>query len=139
MTIRKVSRSDLRIIRKHRANAGKQLSIKGNSEIPRVVISISNRYLRAQAIDDKMGHTILFMTTENLSNDSEIGTNTFSKKNQFYVRKLANDFANELLKMNKNGFLFDRNGRRFQGRTKYFCDLVKEFISVHNKKKNDQI
>src|SRR5256885_385200 len=48
-----------RKIRKRRSSI-----IKGTPEIPRVVLSESNRYLRVQAIDDKIGHTLAYSSTE---------------------------------------------------------------------------
>ena len=36
---------------------------KGTKERPRIVFSESNRYLRVQAIDDTIGHTLLAFST----------------------------------------------------------------------------
>ena len=47
-----------RKIRKRRSSL-----IKGTKEIPRVVLSESNRYLRVQAIDDTVGNTLLASST----------------------------------------------------------------------------
>jgi len=41
-------------------------SIRGNLVRPRVVLSKSNRYLIAQAINDEKGHTLLYLNTANL-------------------------------------------------------------------------
>lgn len=51
--------------RKKRKLRGK--IIKGDLQKPRVVLSKSNRYLIAQVINDKKGHTLFYFSTANLN------------------------------------------------------------------------
>ena len=115
-----------RKIRKRRSKV-----IFGSSERPRVVLSESNRYLRAQAIDDKIGHTLAYSSTEELG-----GETSYSRKNKVYVQKLAEMFAEKLKKGGKQNIIFDRNGRPYQtkkekekktsGKLKVFCETLRE-------------
>jgi large subunit ribosomal protein L18 len=89
-------------------------SVKGSSERPRVALSESNRYLRVQAIDDTVGHTLLYSSTEDFSKEN----NNFSRKNKDYARKLGEDFADKLKKAGVEKIVFDRNGRPYRGRKK---------------------
>ena len=115
-----------RKIRKRRSKI-----IIGSSERPRVVLSESNRYLRVQAIDDKIGHTLAYSSTEEL-----VEGTSYSRKNKVYAQKLAEMFAEKLKKEGKKSIIFDRNGRPYQtrkekekkasGKLKVFCDTLRE-------------
>ena len=68
--------------------------IKGSKERPRVVLSESNRYLRVQAIDDTMGHTLLHSSTSEFAEE----ISNYSRKNKIYAKKLGEMFADKLKK-----------------------------------------
>ncbi|CAI2193491.1 9984_t:CDS:2 [Funneliformis geosporum] len=89
-------------IRKRRSNL-----IKGSMERPRVVLCVSNRYLRVQAIDDIAGHTIAFASTENFKEKSD-----YSRKNKEYAKKLGIIFADKLKKDGVKNIIFDRNAQK---------------------------
>jgi len=78
-----------REVRKKRGNL-----VKGTKERPRVVLSESSRYLRVQAIDDTIGHTLLASSTADFTEED----NCFSRKNKNYARKLGMLFAEKLKK-----------------------------------------
>lgn len=105
-----------REIRKKRSNL-----VKGSLARPRVVLSESNRYLRVQAIDDTVGNTIIYSSTEHLTENSD-----YSCKNITYARKLAEMFAEKLKKEGKEKIVFDRNGRPYHGKIKAFCETMRE-------------
>src|SRR6185437_9843181 len=90
--------------RKRRSNL-----VKGSKERLRVVLSESNRYLRVQAIDDTVGHTLLYSSTESIIGEN----NDFSRKNKTYAKKLGELFSEELKKQGKEKIVFDRNGRPY--------------------------
>src|SRR6185436_12968323 len=92
-----------RQIRKRRSKA-----IIGNAERPRVVLSQSNRYLRVQAIDDSIGHTLIYSSTEDFKEG-----NDYSRKNKVYAQKLAKIFAEKLKEVGKEKIIFDRNARPY--------------------------
>src|SRR3954451_7718396 len=92
-------KQSLRKIRKRRTRI-----IVGNSERPRVVFSESNRYLRAQAIDDTIGHTLLYSSTRSFTeeeieklkqqieaerNQLKINSKNYSRKNKIYASRLG--------------------------------------------------
>jgi len=106
-----------RKIRKKRTNL-----VKGSNERPRVVLSESNRYLRAQAIDDAIGHTLLFSSTEVFTNKD----NNYSCKNKDHAKKLGELFADKLKKEGKEKVVFDRNARPYHGKIKVFCETMRE-------------
>src|ERR1043165_1112604 len=99
-----IDKKTRRKIRKTRSNM-----IKGTLERPRVVLSESNRYLRVQAIDDTVGNTLLFSSTENLGEKS----NNYSCKNKEFAKKLGEIFAEKLKKGGKEKIVFDRNSRPY--------------------------
>jgi len=105
-----------RQIRKQRSNL-----VVGVEQRPRVVLSESNRFLRVQAIDDKVGHTILFSSTADLIEENKI----FSRKNKEYAKKLGKLFAEKLQKIGKKNVVFDRNARLYHGKVKVFCESMR--------------
>jgi len=106
-----------RKIRKQRSNL-----VIGTERTPRVVLSESDRFLRVQAIDDRMGHTLLCLSTADLSEES----NNFSRKNKEYAKKLGELFAERLKKEGKRQIVFDRNGRPYHGKVKVFCESMRQ-------------
>ncbi|CAJ0914563.1 1298_t:CDS:10 [Entrophospora sp. SA101] len=94
----------------------------------------SNRYLRVQAIDDKIGHTLIYSSTEELTEK-----NNYSRKNKDYAQKLAEMFADKLKKENKEKIVFDRNGRPYHEEEKYYKNLASEQKNVLIKETNQPI
>ena len=111
---------DKKIRRKSRKR--RSALIKGSKERPRVVLSESNRYLRVQAIDDTVGHTLLYSSTEDFLEEN----NNFSRKNKDYAKKLGELFAEKLKKEGKEKIVFDRNGRPYHGKAGVFCQTMRE-------------
>jgi large subunit ribosomal protein L18 len=108
-----------RKIRKRRSGL-----IKGNSERPRVVFSKSNRYLRVQAVDDAIGHTLLASSTADAEFSKE--NSSYSRKNKYYAKKLGKKFADELKKAGREKVVVDRNGRLYHGNFKDFCEEMRK-------------
>lgn len=103
-------------IRKRRSNL-----IKGSMERPRVVLCVSNRYLRVQAIDDIAGSTIVFASTESFKEKGD-----YSCKNKDYAKKLGIIFADKLKKGGVKKIIFDRNARLYHGKCEAFCEAMRE-------------
>lgn len=112
-----VGKKILQKIRKRRSSL-----IKGSLERPRVVFCESNRYLRVQAIDDTVGNTIAFASTEDFKKED----NNYSRKNKDYAKKLGKLFADKLKKSGVEKVIFDRNGRPYHGKRKAFCEVMRE-------------
>lgn len=94
----------------------------GTEERPRVVFCESNRFIRVQAIDDENGKTLLFFSTEKETNKN----NSFSRKNTDYIYNLSETFAAGLKKKGCKKIIFDRNGKKYHGKVKIFCDIVRK-------------
>ena len=115
---KKLDKKNRRKLRKRRSKI-----VIGNSERPRVVLSESNRYLRAQAIDDSIHHTLVSYSTENITEK-----NDYSRKNKIYAQKLAEIFADKLKKEGKKSVVFDRNARPYhkKGKIEVFCETMRQ-------------
>jgi len=103
--------------RKRRSNL-----VKGTKERPRVVLSESNRFLRVQAIDDTVGHTLLASSTADFVEENI----SFSRKNKDYAKKLGVLFAEKLKKEGKEKIVFDRNARHYHGKIADFCEVMRQ-------------
>jgi large subunit ribosomal protein L18 len=112
-----IDKKNRRKIRKKRSSL-----IKGSNERPRVVLSESNRYLRVQAIDDTIGNTLLYSSTEEFTKED----NNYSRRNKEYAKKLGELFADKLKKKGKEKIIFDRNARPYHGKIKVFCETMRE-------------
>lgn len=96
----------------------KSKKIFGTPEKPRVVISRSNLYLTAQAIDDVNQKTLAYLCTREIESISE--NNSKNKKSNDFASKLASEFSKILVEKNLNNVVFDSNGYRYHGRVKTF-------------------
>jgi len=96
--------------------------VKGSKQRPRVVLSESSRYLRVQAIDDTVGHTLLSASTENLAKAND----NFSRKNKDCAKQLGENFADKLKKGGVEKIVFDRNARPYHGKIEVFCKTMRE-------------
>ncbi|CAG8476810.1 885_t:CDS:2, partial [Ambispora leptoticha] len=116
--VRKFAASDIKPLRLPKKKVRRQIrkrrsnSIKGTEQKPRVVLSESNRFLRVQAIDDKVGRTLLYLSTADLIEENK----NFSRKNKEYAKKLGELFAEKLRRKGKEQIVFDRNARLYHGK-----------------------
>ena len=113
-----IDKKSRRVIRKRGSNS----VIKGTKERPRVVLSESNLYLRVQAIDDEVGHTLLYSSSADFAEEN----NSFSRKNENYAKKMGELFADKLKKEGKEKIVFDRNSRPYHGKVKVFCEAMRK-------------
>jgi large subunit ribosomal protein L18 len=116
------NRQQHRQIRKNRTK-----NLLGDLKRPRVVISKSNYYLTAQAIDDSNQKTLAYLCTRNLEINNkenfELGMNFKSKQ---HAEKLGVEFAKILTDKNINNIVFDRNGYIYHGKIQVFCDAMRK-------------
>lgn len=92
--------------------------VKGTAERPRLSVHFSNKHIYAQCIDDKKGHTMLFLSS--LTKDSEI------KANVEGATVLGKSFAEKAKSAGIESVVFDRSGRRYHGCVKSFADAARE-------------
>lgn len=90
--------------------------ITGSAETPRLSIFRSNRYLRAQAIDDRKGATLVSVDGKKLG----LGNNKECAK------KIAAELAKRLKDAKIERVIFDRNGYLYHGVVASFADGLRE-------------
>ena len=99
-------------LRKARVRA----KVTGTSERPRLSVTISNKHISAQIIDDVKMVTLVSSTT--------VGTKqagTMSEKAAF----IGADIAKKAKKAKINAVVFDRNGRQYAKRLNAFAEAAR--------------
>ncbi len=100
-------------LRKNRVRS----KITGTAERPRLTVTISNKHVSAQLIDDVKGHTIAAATTVGTKQ-----TGTISEQAAF----VGGEIAKKAKKAKINAVVFDRNGRRYAGRLAALADAARK-------------
>jgi large subunit ribosomal protein L18 len=92
--------------------------VTGSPERPRLTVSISNRHITAQIIDDQEHKTLVYVSTVGKKNLKENMT------------KLSSDLGTELAKKAKTKkvtkVVFDRGSKLYHGRIKALADAARE-------------
>lgn len=117
------NRQERRKIKKQRSK-----TLFGNIERPRVIISKSNRYLTAQAVDDVNQKTLAYLSTHELAvlnEESKIDLRKNNKSKEM-AEKLGSEFAKLLADKNINNIVFDRNGYIYHGKIEFFCKSMRK-------------
>jgi large subunit ribosomal protein L18 len=99
-------------LRKNRVRA----KVSGTAERPRLTVTISNKHISAQVIDDVTQTTLVSATT--------VGTKqsgTFTEQSAI----LGTDIAKKAKKAKINAVVFDRNGRQYAGRLSALADAAR--------------
>ncbi len=100
-------------LRKNRIRA----KISGTTERPRLTVSISNKHVSAQIIDDTKGATLVASTTVGTKQ-----TGTITEQAAF----VGADIAKKAKKAKINAVVFDRNGRLYAGRLSAFAEAARK-------------
>ncbi|MFZ1361063.1 MAG: 50S ribosomal protein L18 [Candidatus Saccharimonadales bacterium] len=100
-------------LRKGRVRA----KINGTSERPRLTVTISNKHVSAQLIDDIKQHTLAASTTVGTKQDGSL------KDQAAFV---GADIAKKAKKANITTVVFDRNGRQYAGRLSALADAARK-------------
>jgi len=100
-------------LRKARVRA----KISGTATRPRLTVSISNKHVNAQLIDDEKQTTIVASTTVGTKQ-----TGTITEQAAF----VGTDIAKKAKKAKINAVVFDRNGRRYAGRLSALADAARK-------------
>lgn len=103
-----------KVIRKNRVRS----NVVGSEERPRLSVTISNRHVSAQIIDDKNGKTLATSTTINAKDAKGTMTELCA-----YV---GTDIAKKAKKAKITKVVFDRNGRSYQKRLAALADAARE-------------
>ncbi len=100
-------------LRKNRVRA----KITGTAERPRLTVTISNKHVSAQLIDDVAQHTLASSTTVGTKQDGPI------KEQAAFV---GADIAKKAKKVKVTTVVFDRNGRQYAGRLGALANAARE-------------
>lgn len=100
-------------LRKNRVRA----KITGTAERPRLTVTISNKHVSAQLIDDVKQHTIAAATTVGTKQ-----TGSLTEQAAF----IGSDIAKKAKKAKITAVVFDRNGRQYAGRLSALADAARK-------------
>lgn len=99
-------------LRKNRVRA----KISGTAERPRLTVTISNKHVSAQIIDDVAQKTLVASTT--------VGTKQTGKMTE-QAAFVGTDIAKKAKKAKITTVVFDRNGRQYAGRLSALADAAR--------------
>ena len=99
-------------LRKNRVRA----KISGSPERPRLTVTISNKHVTAQLIDDVAGKTLVASTT--------VGSKQTGSLKEL-AAFVGTDIAKKAKKAKIEKAVFDRNGRRYAGRLSALADAAR--------------
>lgn len=100
-------------LRKNRVRA----KISGTAERPRLTVTISNKHVSAQLIDDVKQHTLAAATTVGTKQ-----TGSISEQAAF----VGAEIAKKAKKAKITAVVFDRNGRQYAGRLAALADAARK-------------
>ncbi len=91
--------------------------ITGTAARPRLTVTISNKHVSAQLIDDVAQHTLAASTTVGTKQ-----TGTIAEQAAF----VGTDIAKKAKKAKLTAVVFDRNGRQYAGRLAALADAARK-------------
>lgn len=91
--------------------------VHGTAERPRLSVTISNKHVSAQAIDDVKGHTLVSATTVGKKLDGALTDRCAA---------IGTEFAKKAKKAKIKTVVFDRNGRKYARRLSAFADAARK-------------
>ena len=100
-------------LRKNRVRS----KVTGTAERPRLTVTISNKHVSAQIIDDARQHTLVASTT--------VGTKQTGSTSEL-AAFVGADIAKKAKKAKINAVVFDRNGRQYAGRLAALADAARK-------------
>ena len=100
-------------LRKNRVRA----KVSGTADRPRLTVTISNKHISAQLVDDAKGHTLAAATT--------VGTKANGTMTEL-AAKVGTDIAKKAKKAKITAVVFDRNGRQYAGRLSALADAARK-------------
>jgi large subunit ribosomal protein L18 len=100
-------------LRKGRVRA----KVSGTAERPRLTVTISNKHVSVQLIDDTKAVTVAAATT--------VGTKLEGSLSE-RAAKIGSEIAKKASKIKVTKVVFDRNGRRYAGRLKALAEAARK-------------
>jgi len=108
---------DKKLLNRSLRAARVRAKISGTAERPRLTVTISNKNISAQLIDDIKQHTIAAATTVG---SKQTGTMTEQ------AALIGADIAKKAKKAKITTIVFDRNGRKYAGRLAALADAARK-------------
>ncbi len=108
---------DKKILNRTLRAARVRAKVTGTTERPRLSVTISNKHVSAQLIDDVKHHTIAAATTVGTKQ-----TGTMTEQAVF----VGADIAKKAKKAKITTIVFDRNGRKYAQRLAALADAVRK-------------
>lgn len=102
-----------RSLRKNRVRA----KVSGTTERPRLTVTISNKHVSAQLVDDTKAHTLAAATT--------VGTKATGTMTEL-AAIVGADIAQKAKKAKVTTVVLDRNGRQYAGRLHALADAARK-------------
>jgi large subunit ribosomal protein L18 len=106
-----------KLLNKDLRKARTRAKISGTADRPRLTVTISNKHVSAQIVDDIKQHTIVASTTVGTKQ-----TGTITEQ----AAVIGADMAKKAKKAKINAVVFDRNGRQYAGRLSAFADAARK-------------
>jgi large subunit ribosomal protein L18 len=100
-------------LRKNRVRS----KVTGTAERPRLTVTISNKHVSAQIIDDARQHTLAASTTVGAKQTGSVAE---------LAAFVGADIAKKAKKAKINAVVFDRNGRQYAGRLAALADAARK-------------
>ena len=108
---------DKKLVNRNLRAARVRAKVSGTAERPRLTVTISNKHISAQLIDDVKQHTIAAATT--------VGTKQAGTMTE-QAAAVGADIAKKAKKAKITSIVFDRNGRRYAGRLAALADAARK-------------
>ena len=102
-----------KMLRKNRSRS----KVRGTSDRPRLTVTISNKNVSAQIINDELGKTIVSSTTVGLNNSGSLTD---------LAKIVGTDIAKKAIKADVKKVVFDKNGRKYAKRLSALADAARK-------------
>jgi len=112
-----MSTLDKKLVNRSLRAARVRAKVSGTTERPRLTVTISNKHVSAQLIDDIKQHTIAAATTVG---SKQTGTMTEQ------AAWVGTDIAKKAKKAKVTAIVFDRNGRKYAQRLAALADAARK-------------
>ena len=112
-----MSALDKKLVNRSLRAARVRAKVSGTAERPRLTVTISNKHVSAQLIDDVKQHTVAAATTVG---SKQTGTMTEQ------AAVVGAEIAKKAKKAKITAIVFDRNGRKYAGRLAALADAARK-------------
>lgn len=108
---------DKKLLNRSLRSARVRAKVTGTATRPRLSVTISNKHVSAQLIDDEKQHTIAAATTKGSKQ-----TGTMTELSAW----VGQEIAKKAKKAKVTAVVFDRNGRKYAGRLSALADAARK-------------